>query len=149
MHGDNWKRGYQKKVRERVIQVISEWGGQIVEPPYYRNASFDYFRGAMNELRGLPELRRQKLKDKIERGEIVKVIVTYDGISALLAEKTEVETENGKKQFDALWMSSLCDSTIKGKPDIELVDISSRVSVVNDIMEITTKPIIFDADTGG
>lgn len=149
VHGDNWKKGYQKKVRERVIQVISEWGGQIVEPPYYRNASFDYFRGAMNELRGLPELRRQKLKDKIERGEIVKVIVTYDGISALLAEKTEVETENGKKQFDALWMSSLCDSTVKGKPDIELVDISSRVSVVNDIMEITTKPIIFDADTGG
>ena len=149
VHGDHWKKGYQKKVRERVIQVISEWGGQIVEPPYYRNASFDYFRGAMNELRGLPELRRQKLKDKIERGEIVKVIVAYDGISALLAEKTEVETPNGKKQFDALWMSSLCDSTVKGKPDIELVDISSRVSVVNDIMEITTKPIIFDADTGG
>lgn len=149
IHGDNWKEGYQNRVRERVIEVLAEWGGELVEIPYYQSSSLDLFRNVMSESRGLPEVRRQMLRQKIWSGDIVKVMVAYDGLSALLVEKTVVETGRERRQFDGIWLSSLCDSTAKGKPDIELVDLTSRMNSVNDIMEVTTKPIIFDADTGG
>ncbi len=149
IHGDNWKTGYQKKVRERVIELLAEWGGELVEIPYYKSAGTHLFENSMSERRGLPEARRQILRQKICSGDIVKVMVAYDGLSALLVEKTAVENEKERRQFDGIWLSSLCDSTAKGKPDIELVDLTSRMNSVNDIMEVTTKPIIFDADTGG
>ena len=47
-----------------------------------------------------------------------------------------------------VWISSLCDSTAKGKPDIEVVDFTSRLNTINNILEVTTKPIILDGDTG-
>ena len=149
IHGDNWKSGYQKDVRERVIEVLSEWGGELVEIPYYKSPSLSLFERAMMECRGLPEVRRQILRRQIASGEIVKVMVAYDGLSALLVEKTSVEKDGEKRQFDGIWVSSLCDSTAKGKPDIELVDLTSSLNSLNDMMEVTTKPIIFDADTGG
>lgn len=149
IHGDNWKSGYQKDVREKVIEVLAEWGGELVEIPYYKSQSLGLFERAMMECRGLPEVRRQILRQQIASGEIVKIMVAYDGLSALLVEKTSVEKDGEKRQFDGIWVSSLCDSTAKGKPDIELVDLTSRISSLNDMMEVTTKPIIFDADTGG
>lgn len=149
VHGDNWKKGYQKDVRERVIKMLAEWGGELVEIPYYKSPNLNLFERAMMECRGVPEVRRQILRRQIASGEIVKVMVAYDGLSALLVEKTSIEKDGEKRQFDAIWVSSLCDSTAKGKPDIELVDLTSRVSSLNDMMEVTTKPIIFDADTGG
>lgn len=149
VHGDNWKKGYQKDVRERVIRMLAEWGGELVEIPYYKSPNLNLFERAMMECRGVPEVRRQILRRQIASGEIVKVMVAYDGLSALLVEKTSVEKDGEKRQFDGIWVSSLCDSTAKGKPDIELVDLTSRISSLNDMMEVTTKPIIFDADTGG
>lgn len=149
VHGDNWNIGYQKEVKERVIEVLKEWGGKLVEIPYYKSPNLQLFENVMNECRGLPEMRRQILRRKIASGDIVKIMVAYDGISALLVEKTVVEKEKQRRQFDGIWISSLCDSTAKGKPDIELVDLTSRMNSLSDIMEVTTKPIIFDADTGG
>ena len=149
VHGDNWKKGYQKDVRERVIRMLAEWGGELVEIPYYKSPNLNLFEHAMMECRGVPEVRRQILRRQIASGEIVKIMVAYDGLSALLVEKTSVEKDGEKRQFDGIWVSSLCDSTAKGKPDIELVDLTSRISSLNDMMEVTTKPIIFDADTGG
>lgn len=149
IHGDNWKNGYQKKVRERVIEVLAEWGGELIEIPYYKSSNLNLFENVMSESRGLPEVRRQMLRQKICSGDVVRIMVAYDGLSALLVEKTIVEKEGERRQFDGVWLSSLCDSTAKGKPDIELVDLTSRMNSVNDIMEVTTKPIIFDADTGG
>lgn len=149
VHGDNWKKGYQKDVRERVIRMLAEWGGELVEIPYYKSPNLNLFERAMMECRGVPEVRRQILRRQIASGEIVKVMVAYDGLSALLVEKTSIEKDGEKRQFDGIWVSSLCDSTAKGKPDIELVDLTSRISSLNDMMEVTTKPIIFDADTGG
>lgn len=149
IHGDNWKDGYQKKVRDRVIEVLAEWGGELIEIPYYKSSNLHLFENVMSECRGLPEVRRQMLRQKICSGDIVKIMVAYDGLSALLVEKTTLEKEGERRQFDGIWLSSLCDSTAKGKPDIELVDLTSRMNSVNDIMEVTTKPIIFDADTGG
>ena len=149
VHGDNWNEGYQKKVRDRAMEVVKEWNGEVVEIPYYKTEKLNLFNNVMNECRGLPEVRRQRLRQQIASGEIVKTMVAYDGLSALLVEKTEVEVNHKKRQFDAIWISSLCDSTAKGKPDIELVDMTARTNSLNDIMEVTTKPIIFDADTGG
>ncbi len=151
IHGDNWKNqdGYQRAVRERVIEVLSEWGGELVEIPYYKSTNLRLFENITSEFRGLPEMRRQILRKKITSGDIVKIMVAYDGLSALLVEKTNVEKDGERRQFDGIWMSSLCDSTAKGKPDIELVDLTSRMNSLNDIMEVTSKPIIFDADTGG
>ena len=149
VHGDNWRVGYQKEVRERVIRVLKEMGGELIEIPYYKSDSLSLFDNVMKESRGLPEVRRQVLRQKIASGELVKVMVAYDGISALLVEKTVVDKDNERRSFDGLWLSSLCDSTAKGKPDIELVDLTSRMNSLNDVMEVTTKPIIFDADTGG
>ena len=149
VHGDNWRVGYQKEVRERVIRVLKEMGGELIEIPYYKSDSLSLFDNVMKESRGLPEVRRQVLRQKIASGELVKVMVAYDGLSALLVEKTVVDKDNERRSFDGLWLSSLCDSTAKGKPDIELVDLTSRMNSLNDILEVTTKPIIFDADTGG
>lgn len=149
VHGDNWNSGYQKAVRERVIKVLEEWNGELIEIPYYKSESLNLFDNVMKESRGLPEVRRQMLRQKIASGELVKVMVAYDGLSALLVEKTVVEKDGERRFFEGLWLSSLCDSTAKGKPDIELVDLTSRMNSLNDIIEVTTKPIIFDADTGG
>ena len=103
----------------------------------------------MKDVRGLPEVRRQRLRHDIQMGNMIKVMAAHDGLSALLVEKTSVRKNGQNRRFDGIWISSLCDSTVKGKPDIELVDLTSRIRVVEEIMEVTTKPIIFDGDTGG
>lgn len=149
IHGDNWNKGYQKKVKERVVEILKEWGGEIVEIPYYRSNDMAIFNSSMKDLRGLPEVRRQALRRQIESKNLVKAMVAYDGLSALVVERTQVIKDDIKRQFDAFWLSSLCDSASMGKPDIELVDITSRIRIIEEIMEITTKPIIFDGDTGG
>lgn len=149
IHGDNWNEGYQKEVKERAAKAIEEWGGQIIEIPYYENEGLSLFNSYMKDSRGLPELRRQRLRRQLDKGEMVKVMVAHDGLSALLVEKVRTENNGKRRSFDGIWLSSLCDSTTKGKPDIELVDLTSRIQNLEDIMEVTTKPIIFDADTGG
>lgn len=149
IHGDNWNEGYQKEVKERAAKAIEEWGGEIIEIPYYENEGLSLFNSYMKDSRGLPELRRQRLRRQLDKGEMVKVMVAHDGLSALLVEKVRTENNGKRRSFDGIWLSSLCDSTIKGKPDIELVDLTSRIQNLEDIMEVTTKPIIFDADTGG
>ena len=98
----------------------------------------------------MPEYRRKRLRQLINLTPIVKAMEAHSGLTGLIVEKTVIEGENGKlDQFDAMWISSLCDSTAKGKPDIELVDMTSRFRTIEDITEVTTKPIIFDGDTGG
>lgn len=149
IHGDNWNNGYQKKVKERVADVLKEWNGEIVEVPYYKSSNMDLFNTSMKDLRGLPEVRRQRFKKQLLSDEIVRTMVAYDGLSALIVEHTSVIKDNQKRKFDALWLSSLCDSASMGKPDIELVDLTSRIRIIEEIMEVSTKPIIFDADTGG
>lgn len=149
IHGDNWNKGYQKEVKERAAKVMDQWGGQIIEIPYYQNEGLSLFDSYMKDSRGLPELRRQKLRQLLNKGEILKIMVAHDGLSALLVEKVHAQNNGKRRSFDGIWLSSLCDSTIKGKPDIELVDLTSRIQNLEDIMEVTTKPVIFDADTGG
>ena len=149
VHGDDWKEGFQKPIREEVIEVLNSYGGKLVEFPYNKDARYDELEKQTRMQLGMPDYRRGRLKKLINMKGLITAIEAHSGITGLIAEKTTV-LQNGKTyQFDAMWISSLCDSTAKGKPDIELVDMTSRFRTIDDIMEVTTKPIIFDGDTGG
>jgi len=149
IHGDNWNSGPEKIVRENVVNLLSKYGGKLLEIPYTVNEHVQKVDKQLIEKLSMPEFRRRRLKQLIEMRPVVKVIEAHSGLTGLIAEKTVVENKGKLDQFDGMWISSLCDSTDKGKPDIELVDISSRLRTIDDIMEVTTKPIIFDGDTGG
>lgn len=149
VHGDDWKEGFQKPIREEVLEVLNSYGGELVEFPYNKDAKYDELDKQMRMQLGMPDYRRGRLKKLINIKGLVTAIEAHSGITGLIAEKTTVLQDGKTYQFDAMWISSLCDSTAKGKPDIELVDMTSRFRTIDDIMEVTTKPIIFDGDTGG
>ena len=149
IHGDNWCEGPEKAIRDNAIRVMNELGGEVIEVPYTRNENVKKIDDRIKDKLSMPEFRRKRLKQLIEITPIVKTIEAHSGLTGLIAEKTIVENNGELDQFDAMWVSSLCDSTAKGKPDIELVDMSSRLRTIDDIMEVTTKPIILDGDTGG
>ncbi|MCI6331126.1 MAG: phosphoenolpyruvate mutase [Lachnospiraceae bacterium] len=149
IHGDNWCEGPEKAIRDNAIRVMNELGGEVIEVSYTRNENVKKIDDRIKDKLSMPEFRRKRLKQLIEMTPIVKTIEAHSGLTGLIAEKTIVENNGELDQFDAMWVSSLCDSTAKGKPDIELVDMSSRLRTIDDIMEVTTKPIILDGDTGG
>lgn len=149
IHGDNWCEGPEKAIRDNAVKVMTELGGEVIEVPYTRNENVKRADDRIKDKLAMPEFRRKRLKQLISMSPIVKTIEAHSGLTGLIAEKTIVENNGELDQFDAMWVSSLCDSTAKGKPDIELVDMSSRLRTIDDIMEVTTKPIILDGDTGG
>lgn len=149
VHGDDWKEGFQKAIREEVLEELNKYGGRMVEFPYASDEKYKALELQAREHLSLPDIRRGRLKKLLSVKPLVTVIEAHSGITGLIAEKTAVYQDGKSYQFDAMWVSSLCDSTAKGKPDIELVDMSSRLRTIDDIMEVTTKPIILDGDTGG
>ncbi|MBO4705088.1 MAG: phosphoenolpyruvate mutase [Spirochaetaceae bacterium] len=149
VHGDNWKEGPESAIRDNVVKLLSEYGGKLIEVKYTYNPAIKKIDDQLKEKLAMPEYRRKRLRQLIEMCPVVKTIEAHSGLTGLIAEKTVVENNGKLDQFDAMWVSSLCDSTAKGKPDIELVDMSSRLRTIDDIMEVTTKPIILDGDTGG
>lgn len=149
LHGDNWKEGPEKVIRDRVEELLKKYGGEIVDIPYTYNDKVRKIDLQLREKLAMPEYRRKRLRQLIKMTSIVKAMEAHSGLTGLIVEKTVVEHDGRLDQFDAMWVSSLCDSTAKGKPDIELVDMTSRFRTIDDIMEVTTKPIIFDGDTGG
>ncbi|MBR4099989.1 MAG: phosphoenolpyruvate mutase [Clostridia bacterium] len=149
VHGDDWQSGFQKPIRDEVACVLAEYGGRLVEFPYTLNEGFEKIEKRARMNLGTPDVRRGRLKKLIDMKGCVTAIEAHSGITGLIAENTTVLQDGKTYQFDAMWVSSLCDSTAKGKPDIELVDMTSRFRTIDDIMEVTTKPIIFDGDTGG
>lgn len=149
IHGDNWCEGPEKAIRDNVLKNIEKCGGELVEISYTYNDSVKKIDDRMKEKLAMPEFRRKRLRQLIGMCPVVKTIEVHSGLTGLIAEKTVVENNGELDQFDAMWISSLCDSTAKGKPDIELVDMSSRIRTIDDVMDVTTKPIILDGDTGG
>ena len=142
IHGDNWKTNEQKIIRDNVLKVLSTWGGQLIEVPYTRTEKVQHIDKVMHDKLAMPEFRRKRLRQLLQLRPIVKALEVHSGITALIAEKTIVQNKEELDQFDAMWISSLCDSTAKGKPDIELVDMSSRIRTIDDVMDVSTKPII-------
>ena len=149
IHGDNWKEEPMNVIRENAIALMNKTGGEVIEVPYTKSAHVNLLDSKYNLKRSMPEFRRKRLRELLNLRDIVKTIEVHSGLTGLIAEKTIVENDGELDQFDAMWISSLCDSTAKGKPDIELVDMTSRFRTISDVMEVTTKPIIFDGDTGG
>ena len=151
IHGDNWKWNEQKVIREEVIQILKEWGGELIEVPYTVNEHVKKVERDLKDQLAMPEFRRRRLREVLKLRPIVRALEVHNGITSLICEKTIVgsEVDGGLDQYDAQWVSSLCDSTAKGKPDIELVDMSSRMRTIDEIMDVSTKPIILDGDTGG
>lgn len=149
VHGDDWVDGFQRPIRDEVVSVLAEYGGELVEFPYSRDAKYDELDRLSRAQLSMPDMRRGRLKKLLAMKGCVTAMEAHSGITGLIVEKTTVLQEGKTYQFDAMWVSSLCDSTAKGKPDIELVDMTSRFRTIDDIMEVTTKPVIFDGDTGG
>lgn len=149
VHGDDWVTGFQKPVRDEVVSILASYGGKLVEFPYSKDSKYRALDDRARAELSLPDVRRSRLKKSLEMKGLITAMEAHSGITGLIVEKTMVYQDGGTKQFDAMWVSSLCDSTAKGKPDIELVDMTSRFRTIDDIMEVTTKPIIFDGDTGG
>ena len=149
VHGDDWKVGVQRKTRRRVIEILRCWGGELIEVPYTRGISSTQLNKAMKEIGTTPELRLRSLRRMLKVRPLLRFLDIHNALSGLIIESTSIETEDGRREFDGMWGSSLTDSTAKGKPDIEAVDVSARMTTLNEVLEVTTKPIIYDADTGG
>lgn len=149
VHGDDWKEGVQRETRQRVIDVLAEWGGKLIEPSYTPGISSTQLNKALREVGTTPDIRRARLRRLLNAKDVIRVMEAHSGLSGLIVENCRVQEAKGHREFDAMWLSSLTDSTCKGKPDIECVDLTSRLHTVNDILEVTTKPIIYDGDSGG
>ncbi len=148
-HGDDWKEGSQSQIRQSVIETLKGWGGELIEIPYTEDVSIDQINSIIKQSDSIPESRRGKLKKLLSLKKTIRIMEAHNGLSALIVENTQVQKDEKINSFDGMWISSLTDSTAKGKPDIELVDMTSRINTINEIMEVTTKPIILDGDTGG
>lgn len=149
VHGDNWLRGPESFIRQNVLDNIQKYGGELIEVPYTYSDEIRKIDDTVKEKLAMPEYRRKRLRQLLKLCPVVKAMEVHSGLTGLIVEKTVVENDKSLDQFDAMWISSLCDSTVKGKPDIELVDMSSRIRTIDDVMDVTTKPIILDGDTGG
>jgi len=149
VHGDDWTEGVQQKIRQRVIEVLAEWGGKLIEVPYTKGISSTQLNANLKEIGTTPEIRLKRLKRLISAKPIVRILESHSGLTGLICENIAININGKNEEFDGMWSSSLTDSTSKGKPDIEAVDLTSRLHSINDILECTTKPLIFDGDTGG
>ena len=149
VHGDNWRQGFQRELRREVMDTLESYGGRLVEFPYSDDPRLKALENASRKELSLPDNRRGRLRKLLDMKGLITVMEAHDGLTGLLVENTVIHEGGSSRQFDAMWISSLCDSTARGKPDIELVDMTSRFRTVDDITEVTTKPIIFDGDTGG
>ncbi len=149
VHGDDWCTGFQRPIRDEVTSILASYGGKLVEYPYSSDPKYAEIDARTRSDLAMPDIRRGRLKRMLDAKGLITAMEAHDGLTGLLVENTVVHQDGGAHQFDAMWISSLCDSTAKGKPDIELVDMTSRFRTIEDITEVTTKPIIFDGDTGG
>ncbi len=149
VHGNDWKTGIQKKTRDRVIKTLKKWSGKLIEPKYTKNISSTIIKNKILEIGTQPQNRVSRLKRLLDSKKIVRVLESHNSLTGLIIENIKVTKKNAISEFDAMWSSSLTDSATKGKPDNSSVDFSSRISSLNDIMDVTTKPLIFDADNGG
>ncbi|PKN94482.1 MAG: phosphoenolpyruvate mutase [Chloroflexi bacterium HGW-Chloroflexi-6] len=150
VHGDDWREGVQRETRQRVIDALAQWGGELIEVLYTPGISSTALQAALREVGTTTDIRRARLRRLLQVKPLLRFLEIHNALTGLIIENTVVETPDGsKREFDGMWGSSLTDSTAKGKPDIEAVDVSARMTMLNDVLEVTSKPIIYDGDTGG
>ena len=149
IHGDDWKNGPLREIREQVFEVMNEQGGKVIEIPYTKGINSSSLDKEIKSIGTTPDIRLKTLRRLINAKPIVRILEAHDGLCGLIIENLEIQKGDKREVFDGMWSSSLTDSTSKGKPDIEAVDLTTRLQDLNNILECTTKPIIFDGDTGG
>lgn len=149
IHGDDWVEGPDKWLRKEVFEVMRQIGGEVIEIPYTKGITSSGLDKELKSLGTTPEARMKSLRRLISAKPVVRIIESHNGLTGLIAEHISVESGSVHKEFDGMWASSLTDSVSKGKPDIEAVDLTTRLHDLNDTLEVTTKPVIFDGDTGG
>ncbi|MBS1517249.1 MAG: phosphoenolpyruvate mutase [Bacteroidetes bacterium] len=149
VHGDDWKDGVQKQTRQRVIETLRKWGGELVEIGYTKGISSTQLNQSIKEIGTTPDIRMKKLKRLMDAKPLIRILEAHNGLTGLIIENVVSKRNNVNVEFDGMWLSSLTDSSAKGKPDTEAVDLTARLHTLNDIMEVTTKPVIYDGDTGG
>lgn len=150
VHGDDWREGVQRETRQKVIDALKVWGGELIEVPYTEGISSTVLQKALKEVGTTPAVRLGRLRRLLQVKPVVRFLDLHNALSGLIIENTSVQMPDGtKREFDGMWGSSLTDSTAKGKPDIEAVDVSARMTTLNEVLEVTTKPIVYDGDTGG
>ena len=149
LHGDDWKTGVQAKTRQRIVDVMAQWGGEVVDIPYTEGISSTQLNKVLKEVGTTPEVRCARLKRLLDSKDIVTICESHNGLSGLIVENTFIEQEGKKIEFDGIWISSLTQSAAQAKPDIGYLDTTTRMTTLNDILEVTTKPIIYDGDNGG
>jgi len=149
IHGDDWQKGPDKYIRDEVFKTMAEIGGEVIEIPYTKGISDSSLKEEIDALGVTPQMRLSSLRRLIAAKPVVRILESHNGLTGLIAEHTKVEINGQEREFDGMWASSLTDSTSKGKPDIEAVDLTTRLHDLNDTLEVTTKPVIFDGDTGG
>ena len=149
IHGDDWLQGPDKYIRDEVFKVMEKLGGEVIEIPYTKGISASALKEEIDSLGVTPQQRLASLRRLISAKPIVRILESHNGLTGLIAEHTSVEVNGQHREFDGMWASSLTDSTSKGKPDIEAVDLTTRLHDLNDTLEVTTKPVIYDGDTGG
>ena len=149
VHGDDWKKGVQRKVRQNVIDLISKWGGKVIDIPYTKGISSTILNNKIDSIGTTPEIRLKRLRRLLEVKPLIRIIESHSGLTGLIVQNTKIQKKGMNIEFDGMWSSSLTDSTLKGKPDIETVNLTKRLEGLNDMLECTSKPIIYDGDTGG
>lgn len=149
IHGDDWLEGPDKYIRDEVFKVMESLGGKVIEIPYTKGITSSGLAEELESLGTTPQARLKSLHRLITAKPIVRIMESHCGLTGLIIEHTKVEVGNEVREFDGMWASSLTDSTSKGKPDIEAVDLTTRLHDLNDSLEVTTKPVIYDGDTGG
>jgi len=149
IHGDDWLQGPDKYIRDEVFKVMEAMGGKVIEIPYTKGITSGGLAEELESLGTTPQARLKSLRRLITAKPIVRIMESHCGLTGLIIEHTKVEVGNEVREFDGMWASSLTDSTSKGKPDIEAVDLTTRLHDLNDSLEVTTKPVIYDGDTGG
>ena len=149
VHGDDWKKGIQKQTRKDVIKTLKKWSGKLIEPKYTNNISSTIIKNKILEIGGSPQNRVSRLKRLITSKNIVRILESHNSLTGLIIENLKINKNNKIIEFDGMWSSSLTDSATKGLPDNSSLSFSSRISSLNDIMDVTTKPVVFDADNGG
>ena len=149
IHGDDWLTGPDRELRDEAIAALQEWGGQLIEIPYTKGIDSSSLDKEIKSIGTTPDVRLKTLRRLIVAKRTVRILEVHNGLSGLIAENLEVKSGLCNEAFDGMWSSSLTDSTSKGKPDIEAVDLTTRMQDLTNILECTTKPIIYDGDTGG
>jgi phosphoenolpyruvate mutase len=149
MHGSDWQTGVQREVRQEMIDALAEWGGKLVEPDYTEGVSSTALIVARREIGTTPDIRIKQLRRLLAAKPLVRVLEAHSGLTGLIVQKAATMVDDRPREFDAMWLSSLTESTNRGKPDMELVDLTSRGATISEILDTTTKPIIYDGDTGG